>query len=196
MQPGGDFADIDSKTTSGARVYDYMLGGTDNYAVDRMVAEQTERMLPGTMAMARNNRRYMERVVRYLARDCGIRQFIDNGSGLPTRNNIHHIAQAIAPESLVIYIDKDPVVLRHQRVSALAENQNTAFVLADGTEIPRDVSECLLILPQGTGHTPVVLGEPGDAALLGVVSLENLGLIFYPFDRTIRPARMLLASAT
>jgi len=135
MQPGGDFADIDSKTTSGARVYDYMLGGTDNYAVDRMVAEQTERMLPGTMAMARNNRRYMERVVRYLARDCGIRQFIDNGSGLPTRNNIHHIAQAIAPESRVIYIDNDPVVLRHQKASALAENENTAFILADATHV-------------------------------------------------------------
>jgi hypothetical protein len=92
-------------------------------------------MLPGTMAMARNNRRYMERVVRYLARDCGIRQFIDNGSGLPTQNNVHHIAQAIAPESRVLYIDKDPVVLRHQRVSALAENENTAFVLADATNV-------------------------------------------------------------
>src|SRR5882724_3615066 len=140
MQPSGDFADIDTKTTSGARVYDYMLGGTDNYAVDRMVAEQTERMLPGTMAMARNNRRYMERVVRYLARDCGIRQFIDNGSGLPTRNNVHHIAQAIDPGSRVIYIDKDPVVLRHQKVVALAENENTAFVLSDATKVDEIMS--------------------------------------------------------
>ena len=82
------------------------------------------------------------------------------------------------------------------RAIGLSPMRRLTFVLADGTEIPRDVSECLLILPQGTGHTPVVLGEPGDAALLGVVSLENLGLIFYPFDRTIRPARMLLASAT
>jgi hypothetical protein len=140
MQPGGDFADIDTKTTSGARVYDYMLGGIDNYAVDRMVAEQTERMLPGTMAMARNNRRYMERAVRYLARDCGIRQFIDNGSGLPTRSNVHHIAQAIDPQSRVIYIDKDPVVLRHQRVSALAENEYTAFILADATRVDEILS--------------------------------------------------------
>ena len=92
-------------------------------------------MMPGTKALARNNRRYMERVVRYLAAECGIRQFIDNGSGLPTRNNVHHIAQAIAPESRVVYIDIDPVVLRHQRVSALAENENTAFVLADATEV-------------------------------------------------------------
>jgi hypothetical protein len=87
-----DFPDIDTKTASGARVYDYMLGGTDNYAVDRIAADQGEAMLPGTKAVARNNRRYLERVVQYLARDCGIRQFIDNGSGLPTQNNVHHIA--------------------------------------------------------------------------------------------------------
>jgi hypothetical protein len=100
-----------------------------------MAAEQAERMMPGTMALARNNRRYMERVVRYLAAECGIRQFIDNGSGLPTRNNVHHIAQAVDPGSRVIYIDNDPVVLRHQKVSALAENQNSAFVLADATKV-------------------------------------------------------------
>jgi hypothetical protein len=135
MQAAGEFADIDTKTTSGARVYDYMLGGTDNYAIDRMTAELTEQMLPGTMAMARNNRRFMERVVRYLAEDCGIRQFIDNGSGLPTASNVHHIAQAVDPASRVIYIDKDPVVLRHQKVSALAENHRTAFILADATNV-------------------------------------------------------------
>jgi SAM-dependent methyltransferase len=134
MQPG-DFADIDTKTPSGARVYDYMLGGTDNYVVDRIAADQTEQMMPGTKALARNNRRYVERVVRYLAGECGVRQFIDNGSGLPTRSNVHHIAQAIAPQSRVVYIDNDPVVLRHQRVSALAENENTAFVLADATNV-------------------------------------------------------------
>jgi hypothetical protein len=106
MLPGG-FADIDTKTPSGAHVYDYMLGGSDNYAVDRIAADQTEMMMPGTKALARNNRRYMERVVRYLARECGVRPFIDNGSGLPTRNNVHHIAQAIAPESRVVCIDND-----------------------------------------------------------------------------------------
>lgn len=130
-----DFPDIDTKTASGARVYDYMLGGTDNYAVDRIAADQAEDMLPGTKAMARNNRRYLERVVRYLAKDCGIRQFIDNGSGLPTQTNVHQIAQRIAPDSQVIYIDNDPVVLRHQKVNALAENENTAFILADARHV-------------------------------------------------------------
>lgn len=138
MQPD-DFADIDTKTVSGARGYDYMLGGTDNYAVDRMWADQLEDMVPGSRAVARNSRRFLERVVRCLTQECGIRQFIDNGSGLPTQNNVHHIAQAIAPESRVVYIDIDPVVLRHQKVSALAENSNTAFILADA----RNVEEIL-----------------------------------------------------
>jgi hypothetical protein len=134
-----DFPDIDTKTASGARVYDYMLGGTDNYAVDRFAANQVEDLLPGTKAMARNNRRFMERVVRYLAGDCGIRQFVDNGSGLPTQNNVHQIAQSITPGARVVYVDHDPVVLRHQRVNALAENESTAFILADA----RNVSEIL-----------------------------------------------------
>jgi S-adenosyl methyltransferase len=154
IRPNGEFADIDTKTPSGARVYDYMLGGTDNYAIDRMTAEQTERMLPGTMALARNSRRFMERVVGYLAGDCGIRQFIDNGSGLPTRNNVHHIAQAIAPRSRVLYIDSDPVVLRHQKVSALAENQDTAFILADAASV-----EEILSHPEATR-----LLDPGEPA--------------------------------
>jgi hypothetical protein len=135
-----DFPDIDTKTASGARVYDYMLGGTDNYAVDRLAANQVEDLLPGTKAMARNNRRFMERVVRYLAADCGIRQFIDNGSGLPTQNNVHQIAQSITPGARVVYVDHDPVVLRHQRVNALAENESTAFILADARQVDKVLS--------------------------------------------------------
>jgi hypothetical protein len=132
-----DFAAIDTKTVSGARVYDYLLGGTDNYAIDRMAADQVEDILPGTKAMARNSRRFLERVVRYLADERGIRQFIDNGSGLPTRDNVHQIAQRQAPDSRVIYIDSDPIVVRHQKVNALAENQNAAFILSDARDVER-----------------------------------------------------------
>ncbi len=146
--PHDGFADIDTKTPSAARVYDYMLGGTDNYAVDRMAADMGEEMLPGTKAMARNNRRFLERAVRYLAVDCGIRQFIDIGSGLPTQSNVHQIAQGIDPRSRVVYVDNDPVVLRHQKVSALADNANAEFLLADA----RNVDE--------------ILGDPGIARLL------------------------------
>jgi S-adenosyl methyltransferase len=132
-----DFSDIDTRTASGARVYDYLLGGTDNYAVDRTAADQVEDILPGTKAMARNSRRFLDRVIHYLAADCGVRQFIDNGSGLPTQDNVHQIAQRAAPDSRVVYIDSDPIVVRHHKVNALAANQNTAFILSDACDVGR-----------------------------------------------------------
>jgi|SRR5947207_9344638 len=79
------------------------------------------------------------------------------------------------------------------RAIGLTPRRRLTFVLADGTTIERDVSECHIAMSSGDGHTPVVLGEPGDEALLGVVTLENLGLVLHPFNRTLRPARMLLA---
>jgi len=82
------------------------------------------------------------------------------------------------------------------RAIGLTPRRRLTFVLADGTQIQRDVSECYIDLPQGDGHTPVILGEPGDEALLGVATLENLGLVFHPFSRMLHRARMLLASAT
>src|SRR5262249_33968971 len=92
-------------------------------------------------AMTRNNRRYLERIVHYLAAECGIRQFIDNGSGLPTQNNVHQVAQQAAPGSRVIYVDIDPVVLAHRRVKALlAEDQSTAFIEADACDTGRVLS--------------------------------------------------------
>lgn len=158
-----DFADIDTTRPSGARMYDYMLGGTDNYAVDRTAIDQTENMMPGTKAIARNNRRFLERVVRYLTVDRGIRQFLDNGSGLPTQENVHQIAQRIDPGSRVVYVDSDPVVVRHQKVSALAENENTAFILADA----RNVEE---ILDHADTRRLLDLGKP--VALLYVSVLH------------------------
>jgi len=78
------------------------------------------------------------------------------------------------------------------KVLDLVPKRTVTFSLADGTQVSRTVSECHLSLPQGDGHTPVVLGEPGDEALLGVVTLEMLGLVFHPFKRTLEPMRMLL----
>ncbi len=75
----------------------------------------------------------------------------------------------------------------------LKAERRATFVLADGTKVKRDISECYISLPQGKTHTPVVLGKPGDKALLGVVTLEELGLVFNPFDRSLQPAQMLLA---
>jgi SAM-dependent methyltransferase len=140
MQPD-DFPEIDTQTVSVARTYDYLLGGTDNYEIDRRAVEVLEDMMPGSYAMTRNNRRYLERVVHYLAAECGIRQFIDNGSGLPTNNNVHQVAQQAASGSKVVYVDIDPVVLAHGRVKALlAENNSTAFIEADACDIERILS--------------------------------------------------------
>jgi SAM-dependent methyltransferase len=137
MQPD-DFPEIDTRTASVARAYDYMLGGTDNYEIDRRAADMGEDLMPGSWAMARNNRRYLERVVHYLAGECGIRQFIDNGSGLPTQNNVHQVAQQAAPGSKVVYVEIDPVVLAHGRVkSLLAEDKSTAFIEADASDVGR-----------------------------------------------------------
>ena len=134
MQPD-NFPDIDTRTASVARVYDHMLGGTDNYEVDRRAADGMEDMMPGSYALTRNNRRYLERVVHYLAAECGIRQFIDHGSGLPTQNNVHQVAKAAAPGARVVYVEIDPVVLAHGRVKALlAADDSTAFIEADASD--------------------------------------------------------------
>jgi hypothetical protein len=140
MEPD-NFPDIDTRTASVARVYDHMLGGTDNYEVDRRAADGMEDMMPGSYALTRNNRRYLERVVHYLAAECGIRQFIDHGSGLPTQNNVHQVAQAAAPGSRVVYVEIDPVVLAHGRVkSLLAADDSTAFIEADASDTEKILS--------------------------------------------------------
>lgn len=134
--PPDDFPEIDTQTASIARLYDYMLGGTDNYPADRQAAEALEDMFPGAFAGARNNRRYLERVVRYLAGECGVGQFIDFGSGLPTRNNVHQVAQSVNPAARVVYVDSDPVVLRHQKFHALLpDDKSTAFIEEDARNV-------------------------------------------------------------
>ncbi len=98
-----------------ARVYDHLLGGKDNYAADRSAAEALLAVYPGAASTARANRAFLGRAVRYLTAEAGIRQFLDIGTGIPTAGNTHEIAQAIAPESRVVYVDYDPIVLAHAR---------------------------------------------------------------------------------
>jgi O-methyltransferase involved in polyketide biosynthesis len=122
-------AGVDTSTPSIARVYDYFLGGKDNFACDREVAEQLRTAVPEAATMAAQNRAFLGRVVQYLAEQ-GVRQFIDIGTGLPTQNNVHQVAQAVAPDSRVVYVDNDPIVLAHAR-ALLAENPNTIAVAGD-----------------------------------------------------------------
>ena len=107
--------DLDTKHAHSARVYNYSLGGKDNFAADREAAEQAIAANPGIVADVRANRAFLVRVVRYLASECGIRQFLDIGTGLPTASNTHQVAQAAAPEARIVYVDNDPIVLSHAR---------------------------------------------------------------------------------
>ena len=98
-----------------ARVYDYWLGGKDNFAADREAAERVLAIAPGLRFRVRADRAFLARAVRYLATDGGVRQFLDIGTGIPTANNTHEVAQAVAPASRIVYVDNDPIVLAHAR---------------------------------------------------------------------------------
>jgi hypothetical protein len=107
--------EIDTSVAHSARVYDYILGGKDNYGPDREAAEQMLKNWPSLRTSMRENRRFMHRTVRHLAAERGIRQFLDVGTGIPTSPNVHEIAQEIAPDARVVYVDNDPIVLAHAR---------------------------------------------------------------------------------
>ncbi|WP_040839566.1 SAM-dependent methyltransferase, partial [Nocardia brevicatena] len=124
---------VDTTRASIARVYDYSLGGKDNYEVDRAALQQILEVAPRQGDVSKMNRRWLHRVVRYLGGTAGIDQFLDIGAGLPTVGNTHEIAQQQNPEARVVYVDNDPVCNAHGRV-LLEQNEYTHFVSADLTE--------------------------------------------------------------
>ena len=107
--------DFDTSVPHVARVYDYWLGGKDNFAADRVMGERTLQAYPNLVYSVRANRAFLARTVRFLVREAGIRQFLDIGTGIPTANNTHEVAQGIAPESRIVYVDNDPIVLSHAK---------------------------------------------------------------------------------
>jgi O-methyltransferase involved in polyketide biosynthesis len=111
-QPG---VKLDTTVSHSARIWNYWLGGKDNYAVDREAGDKVAAMLPSIVAQARADRAFLGRAIRYLAGEEGIRQFLDIGTGLPTADNTHQVAQRVAPESRIVYADNDPMVLTHAR---------------------------------------------------------------------------------
>ena len=123
-------ARLDVTVPNVARIYDYFLGGKDHFAADREAAEELRTLLPDAELACRENREFLRRTVRYLARDAGIGQFIDIGSGLPTADNTHEIAQEIQPDARVAYVDYDPVVVVHGR-ALLESSPNVAVIDAD-----------------------------------------------------------------
>jgi S-adenosyl methyltransferase len=130
---------IDTSRMHPARRYDYYLGGKDNFGADRANAEMLAKVYPAARTTAVENRRFLRRAVHMLAAEAGIRQFLDIGTGLPTRPNVHEVAQSVAPESRIVYVDNDPIVLAHARALLTSSAAGaTAYVDADLRQ-PQDV---------------------------------------------------------
>jgi hypothetical protein len=156
----GGFPAFTSEVPTSARMYDYCLGGKDNFEVDRAAVQAAMIHFPMGVDEARNNRLFLYRLVRFLARDAGIDQFLDLGSGLPTQNNVHQVAQQFRPEAKVVYVDNDPVVLSHGR-ALLANDRSTTVIAADLTK-----PELILDHPQT--HQLLDLTRPLALLLLSV----------------------------
>jgi S-adenosyl methyltransferase len=141
-----EHATFDTSVAHQARIADYLLGGRDNFAADRKAGEAMIEAYPAMVELMRANRAFLRRAVRFLASEAGIRQFLDIGTGIPTAGNTHEVAQEIAPDCRVVYVDYDPVVLAHARALLTSTAQGvTDYVDSD----LRDVSKVLT----GAGQT-------------------------------------------
>ena len=130
---------IDTSVSHSARVWDYWLGGQDNYEVDRQVGDRISAMLPDIVRHARADRMFLARAVRFLAGEAGIRQFLDIGAGLPTVDNTHEVALRAAPGCRVVYVDNDPLVLLHSRALLASSPEGAASYLQADLRDPADV---------------------------------------------------------
>jgi hypothetical protein len=152
---------LDTSSAHSARVWNYLLGGKDNFAADREVGDMILQMFPGIAHIARLQRRFLGRAVRYLAGEAGIRQFLDIGTGLPTADNTHQIAQQLAPESRIVYVDNDPLVLVHARaLLTSAPGGMTSYIEAD----VRDTEEIL-----GEAARTLDFSQPIALMMLGIM---------------------------
>jgi SAM-dependent methyltransferase len=154
---------INASVAHSARVYDYWLGGKDNFAADRALGDTLIAAVPSTRFAARANRAFLGRAVRYLAGEAGITQFLDIGTGIPTAGNTHEVAQAAAPEARVLYVDHDPIVLAHARALMTSDPAGaTAFIQADLREPGR-------ILADPELRATLDLGRPVALMLIAVL---------------------------
>ena len=132
MTSNGEPVPFDTSVAHVARVYNYWLGGKDNFAADRAAGEQAIKAFPNIVLSARANRAFLARAVRFLAQEAGVVQFLDIGTGIPSANNTHEVAQAAAPQSRVVYVDNDPVVLNHARALLASDPAGaTDYIEAD-----------------------------------------------------------------
>jgi hypothetical protein len=153
--------EIDTTVPQSARIWNYWLGGTDNYPVDRAAGDQYREIFPGIIDIARASRRFLTRAVGYLAGEASMRQFLDVGTGLPTADNTHQVAQRVAPESRIVYVDNDPLVLAHARALLTSTPQGvTRYLHADLREPDKILEAAARTLD---------LGRPVALMLMGIV---------------------------
>jgi hypothetical protein len=156
---------IDTSVPHSARVWNYWLGGKDHYPVDRTVGDQVMAMFPDITRLARADRAFLGRAVRYLAGEAGIRQFLDIGTGLPTANNTHQVAQQIAPESRIVYVDNDPLVLVHARALLASTPEGACdYIDADLRDTDKILSEAAKTLDFTQPVALMLLGIMGQVA--------------------------------
>jgi len=161
--PAGKPAEIDTSVAHPARVYDYWLGGKDNFTADREAGDRVLAATPGLRERVRANRAFLVRAVRYLAAEAGIRQFLDIGTGIPSANNTHEVAQQTAPDSRIVYVDNDPIVLTHAR-ALLAGGPMGSIQYIDGDV--RDVASITRAAARTLDST-----QPTALLLLGILHL-------------------------
>jgi hypothetical protein len=153
--------EIDTSVPQTARIWNYWLGGKDNFPVDRAVGDQILEAFPAIVENARASRAFLARAVGYLAGEAGIGQFLDIGTGLPTANNTHQVAQSIAPESRIVYVDNDPIVLAHARALLTTSPQGaTDYLDADMRDPERILQEAARTLD---------LTQPVAIMLMGIL---------------------------
>jgi hypothetical protein len=161
--PAAGPVEIDTSVANPARVYDYWLGGKDNFAADREAGDLVLAVIPGLRERVLANRAFLVRAVRYLAAEAGIRQFLDIGTGIPSANNTHEVAQQAAPGSRIVYVDNDPIVLTHAR-ALLAGGPAGSIQYIDGDV--RDVTSIVTAAGRTLDFT-----RPAALMLLGILQL-------------------------
>jgi len=173
-----------------ARVYDFWLGGKDNFEVDRVVAEQVAAAYPDVRVAVRAQRAFLARVVHFLVSEAGIRQFLDIGTGLPSANNTHQVAQRAAPESRVVYVDNDPIVLSHARALLTSSPEGaTAYIDADLRATGAILEQAADVLDFGQPVAVMLLG-----ILQGIPDQEEPGAIVARLMDAVLPGSYLVIS--
>jgi hypothetical protein len=159
--PAGVPREIDTTVPHSARIWNYWLGGKDNYEVDRQAGDRYQELFPQIVDAARASRHFLARAVRYLAGEEGVRQFLDIGTGLPTVDNTHEVAQRVAPECRIVYVDNDPLVLAHARALLTGTSRGACDYIDADMRDPGAILEA--------AAATLDFGRPIGVILLGVL---------------------------